>query len=533
MAQGKPPVGENMLNSISLKKGELTLLLSFFGIVSLLIVTILWPGTPGWAAINLVAMGEIPPNDFRISHMGPDGSTSYQATNSSVAYNSLRDEYLVVWSGNHVGEKLDPDEKEIYGQRVDASSGSLIGNMLRISYMGPFEDPLYYAASPDVAYNPTRDEFLVVWTGSDNTGVLVNLEFEIWGQSLSYDDHDELSLKYNNIRISDMGPDGNVDYDAFDPAVAYDWIKDQYLVVWRGDDNTPPLVNEEFEIFGQYLYYQLDVLIPDGDEFRISFMGPDGNPNYDALGPDVAYNSTSGDYLVVWSGDHHFGLMDDEFEISGRRIFADRSFDHIYLYSDMGGIYNNDYIAFSPAVTYNPQDDEWLIVWAGNEYYSPISFGEYEIFGQFVKFDVGGLPEIGVNDFRISDMGPDENTNYSSAIPDVAYDPHRKLYLVVWRGSDNTPPLVEGEFEIFGQLIDAESRAEVGYNDFRLSDMGPDGDILYHAERPSVSFSDTNSSFLVVWYGDDNTAPLVSDELEIFGQRYAHELLTFLPLIVK
>ena len=26
-----------------------------------------------------------------------------------------------------------------------------------------------------------------------------------------------------------------------------------YLVVWSGDDDTPPLVNNEFEIFGQRL----------------------------------------------------------------------------------------------------------------------------------------------------------------------------------------------------------------------------------------------------------------------------------------
>jgi hypothetical protein len=229
--------------------------------------------------------------------------------------------------------------------------------------------------------------------------------------------------------------------------------------------------------------------------------------------------------------------MDNEFEIAGRRIFADGSFDYVYLYSDMGGIANPHNDALYPAVTYNPQDDEWLIVWMGNEFYSGFLYPEYEIFGQFVKFDIGGIPEIGVNDFRISDMGPDESTNYAGKFPDVAYDPYHKLYLVVWSGDDNTPPLVEAELEIFGQLIDAESRAEVGLNDFRLSDMGPDGDIFYHANEPTLSYSgtisNTNRSFLVVWSGDDNTPPLVEAEGEIFGQRYGSEILAFLPLIVK
>jgi small nuclear ribonucleoprotein (snRNP)-like protein len=478
-------------------------------------------------------IGEIPPNDFRISHMGVDGDPNYDSQDPAVAYNSLRDEYLVVWSGNHFGEKLATGEYEIYAQRIDASSGSLIGNMLRISYMGPFEDIKYGAYHPDVAYNSARDEFLVVWTGSHNIGSLVEDEYEIWGQCLSYDDHYNLVLKDNNIRISVMGPDGNASFDGNNPAVAYDQIKDQYLVVWEGDDNTPPLVEGEIEIFGQYLYYYLDVLIPDGDDFRISFMGADGNPDYGAYDPDVGYNSTNGDYFVVWSGDHHFGLVDDEFEISGRRIFADRSFDYIYLYSDMGVITNPYNDAYLPAVAYNPQDDEWLIVWMGNEFYSGLLHPEYEIYGQFVKFDIGGFPGIGDNDFRISDMGPDENLNYQAFRSDVAYDPQSKKYLVVWGGDDDSGNLVNDEFEIFGQLIDAESRAEIGHNDFRLSDMGPAGSLIYQADWPSVAFSNTNRSFLVVWKGDDDSGDLVNNEFEIFGQRYGSELLAFLPLLVK
>jgi hypothetical protein len=55
----------------------------------------------------------------------------------------------------------------------------------------------------------------------------------------------------NDFRLSHMGPAGDPNFDAFDPAVAYNPTNNEYLVVWRGDDNTPPLVNDEFEIFGQ------------------------------------------------------------------------------------------------------------------------------------------------------------------------------------------------------------------------------------------------------------------------------------------
>jgi uncharacterized repeat protein (TIGR01451 family) len=48
-----------------------------------------------------------------------------------------------------------------------------------------------------------------------------------------------------------MGPNGNGDYDAEDPAAAYRSATGEFLAVWEGDDNTSPLVVDEKEIFGQ------------------------------------------------------------------------------------------------------------------------------------------------------------------------------------------------------------------------------------------------------------------------------------------
>lgn len=35
------------------------------------------------------------------------------------------------------------------------------------------------------------------------------------------------------------------------------------------------------------------------------------------------------------------------------------------------------------------------------------------------------------------------------------------------------------------------------------------------------------------YYGDDNTAPLVDNEYEIFGQRFAGESRIYLPIVLK
>src|SRR5262249_56936040 len=98
------------------------------------------------------------------------------------------------------------------------------------------------------------------------------------------------------------------------------------------------------------------------------------------------------------------------------------------------------------------------------------------------------------------------------------YNPTNNEYLVVWSGDDNTGTLVDDETEIFGRRLDAATGAEVRANDFRISHMGPDGDPNFRAGHPAVAYNPTNNEYLVVWDGDDNTAPLVNAEVEIFRQ---------------
>jgi hypothetical protein len=131
---------------------------------------------------------------------------------------------------------------------------------------------------------------------------------------------------------------------------------------------------------------------------------------------------------------------------------------------------------------------------------------QYEIFGQ--RLTAAGA-ETGTNDFRMSDMGPDDSTTYSAVSPAVASDPDGE-YLVVWHGDDT----VDSEFEIWGQRLSATG-TEVGDNDFRVSQMGPDGDPAYEGARPALAVEPTPGQFLAVWDGDD----AVNNEYEIYGRR--------------
>ena len=52
-------------------------------------------------------------------------------------------------------------------------------------------------------------------------------------------------------------------------------------------------------------------------------MGPDGDPDFDARWPDVAYSDARGEYLVVWFGDDDTGeLVEGEWEVFGQRLVA-------------------------------------------------------------------------------------------------------------------------------------------------------------------------------------------------------------------
>jgi len=342
---------------------------------------------------------EIGSDDFRISTTGPDGDADFDASNAAVAYNSVSDEYLVVWSGDNANDQ----EFEIHGQRIDAETGNLVGSSsFGISDMGPDADVAFGAFRPDVAFSGSSNQYLVVWYGDDDQGTLVDDEFEIYGQLL---DASGTPIGGNDFRISDMGPDGNPSFDALNPAVAYNSSKDEFLVVWHADNNGTFQIDDEFEIFGQRLKAS-DGSALGANDFQISNMGFSSDISFEGKDPDVTFNSTDNQYLVVWRGD-----------------------DSI----------------------------------------PPLVNDEFEIFGQRLDGTLGS--SLGNNDFRISDMGPNGNTSFGASSAAVTYDPTSNEYLVVWVGDDDNAPLIDNEFEVFGQRIAGATGAEVGDNDFRISDL--------------------------------------------------------------
>ena len=315
---------------------------------------------------------------------------------------------------------------------------------------------------------------------------LLLLPASAWGQTAAR----LAEIGPNDFRITHMGTDDAVDFDALNPAVAYNSTDNAFLVVWAGDN----LIDGAFEIYGQ----RLDATTGNnqGTAFRISDVDKSG-------APVAAYNSTDNEFLVVWTGDDN---GDGTFELFGQRLNAATG-------ERIGGPFEIADAAAHPALAYNSDQNEYFVVWRGEDDLHPRAA---EIFGQ--RLDAATGDAIGSDALRISDMGTaDSDAAYDAYHPAVVYNDGTGEYLVVWEGDDNTAPNVDNAFEIFGQRLDAEGVA-VGPNDFRISDMGAaDDETAFGAHRPSVAAN--NGSYLVVWLGDDDTRTLTDNAFEIFGQR--------------
>lgn len=418
---------------------------------------------------------EIGEDDFRISNVqGGD------ANDPKVAFNSQDRQYLVIWEANDDAFGIG-SEVEVYGQIVDADSGDLVGGPFRISNTGVDGNGSASINTPDIAYNATNNEYLVVWNGDPGTDGLADNENEIFGQRLSAAGEDI----GGDFRISDMGPLGDPNFDAGFPHVAYNSETNEYLVVWQADDNTGGLSDNQVKAFGQRINAETGVAVGD-DDFRISISDSDG-------GSQVAFNAVENEYLIVWS---------DRTEIFAQRL--DASGGKIGSEASIGNKSDGD--EFVTSVAHNALNNEFMVVWDDVEF--GVDF--FQDFGQ--RLDATASP-IGDDDFQVSNArnGADDTSLGEGAV--VIYNSANNEYLAAWDGDLD---FVSGDsaLEIFAQRLDASTGGEIG-GDFQVSVTEPDGDAFIDAAAPHAAYDPVRNVTFVVWRENDNDA---IDDREISGQ---------------
>lgn len=449
----------------------------------------------------------------------------------------------------------------------------------RVSFMGGTGNPSFTALSPAIAYNATEHEYLVVWQGDTNTDGQVDDRYQIFAQRIDAATGAAVGsalVLSNELFAPSFIP-------SYEPSVAWNSESNQYLVVWSRVTGIP---NEyDFELFARFFSAAGAALGPAAKISHMVDAAAINDSHYDAYSSSVAYNPAADEFLVVWSGDDgRGGRINEEFEIHGQRLDAlsgaQLGTDDFRI-SDAGGTGNSASTAFAPVVVYNPNADEYLVVWNGDDLDAGTADGEFEIYGQRLAGATGA--EIGTNDFRITTFGPAGDTNhfaggaalahdpdrneylvafvgtetvtgtfqwgleiygqrldaagapigaapirltevggsnetfFDADAPQVVYAPASRRYLVAYSADDDVGGQVDGEIEIGVQAVDAATGAPVGPDDLRVSDMGPNGTYLYQTVTPALAHDD-DGGFLLAWRGDDDSGGLQNDEFEIFGQ---------------
>ncbi|MBN1661530.1 MAG: hypothetical protein JXA93_24265 [Anaerolineae bacterium] len=341
-------------------------------------------------------------------------------------------EWLVVYYRDVAGDD------QIRGRRVTAA-GVPTGTGLTIC------DDAGDQRYPDVAYNAYgNDQWLVVW--EDHRAGATN--YDIYGRRVDVDGNtlgDAFAI---------LNP---TDFQSY-PAVASSSTSDGYLVV-LSDFATDNVVGQRVLTAGTLMGTMLTISTPVDDQQQ----------------PVAAYNSTDGEYLVVWH-DRRAGNLD----IWGQRVGLDGS-----LLGGSFAICSEAGAQTSPHLAYNLDTNQYLVVWEDRR-------ADADIYGQRVNAN-GSLDGAEV---PIAGAG-----TTARRVPRVAFNPISGEYLVVYayeaeinniRGR-RVPPggtPTEAEFDI------ATGATDQNYPDVACRSVEPGG-----------------GGYLVVWRDTDGT------QRDIKGQR--------------
>lgn len=410
----------------------------------------------------------------------------------SIAYNPEDNEYLVIWETDALTEAR--GVRDIYGQRLNGSTGQPIGVNIRISNLSDGGRDRN-SNEPTAVYNSTSHEYLVVWYGSGHVGTEDKIS-EIYGQRLSREGK-ELGSDFRISNTTDMGK-VNTSFvrSSVQADVAWNSVNNQYLVAWKGMGQPEDVV--KMEIYGQLLKANGDAI---GNDFRISETTNQGN-NFQTDTPAIAYSSGNNQYLVVWSG----GFKEEsQSEVWGRGVTDKGSVSAggDFLISQVNTTAGANRRADSPDVAYNTTANEYLVVFQANILPGDVEISE--VCGQ--RINAAKLTEVGTNDFRISTSAGGSTANG----PRVTYNPMDKQFCVIWRSIRVNAP-----FEISGQLLGSEG-VEIG-GDFQISNveaLGKDRSV----NGGSIAHNGRSNHYLVVWQGNAVPGAANSKIREIFGQQ--------------
>jgi len=315
-----------------------------------------------------------------------------------VAYDSKHNKYLVVWQ-EHTGTNF-----TVHGKLF--SPGSYLGTDITINDL---VSPSSAATPPAVDYAYTSDEFLVVWAlwaGGANSSII--------SQRVSFD-----GLKIGGNFIVAQGG-GTI--SAYDPDVAYNLARNEYLVVYTRLDTIAP-GGPNKDIFGWRIAYSPNGLVKLGNEIQVSYLTPqESRPAVAALptpGPE------SGRYLVAYQttfNDTQGSHLDDD--IWGQIVLGDGTlvFPGQYFVIQGSEAYETE-----PAVAASQASHNFQVTWTAA---SPPAYALTSIMARTVNPDGSKLAADWVGGFfaNYSSVAAGRGGDYLAAAEDTTLFGNRDLY---------------------------------------------------------------------------------------------------------
>lgn len=357
-----------------------------------------------------------------------------------VAFNSTDNTYLVVWE--HV---VDPTVVEVHGVILDGETGQPIGGPVLLLAEGDKIE------APEVVYNSAENEFLLV-ARRENDSMALAQRVSANGQPIG--------------GVESLGRSEGPTY--FDPAsrarvvsAAYNATDNQYLVALCG----PPS--------GQILFPDLTL------DIIVEAYG-------DGTNPAAAWSSRSNAYLTAWE-DREIRNTGSE-NLSAQLLSAGGE-----PIGDTLKIRDQDFAEESPRIAYNPDDDQFLVIWDER-----IGFSE-GLDPQTLTDTIGQIVDAAGK--TIGNPIPIEAGTAYTLRQDVDYSSKAGMYLIVWKGDES------GDFafaDIYGRTVGRDGSPNG--DAFLIYDAGDDGtnkgnDEQYYDESklPVVAANTNHGGFLVVW----------------------------------
>jgi hypothetical protein len=308
---------------------------------------------------------------------------------------------------------------------------------------------------PALAHNSDADEYLLVWADYRNRDTT---EWDIWAQRLS-----STGTPIGQPFVISEDPESQLL-----PKVVYNLINKEYLIVWYGkfSDTDRDIYARRVSSTGQLR----------GDRISVSVIR-----GVNEIHPDIAYNSRSNEYLVVWIDNRTAPYYD----VYGQRLANEGA----KLGNPITITTTTNEKTRWARVAYNNIDEEYLLLW--DDHVSP---ADYNAFAQRVS---------GQGNLLGSKILLAQSPAYQQSAR-AAYNSVNNEYLVVWQDGRNS---ANAFWDIYGQILS-------GAGNKRGNNL-PISTATHQQMEPYVAYSSVGNEYLITWQDSrtDESAP------DIYGQK--------------